>query len=96
MAAGRVTLTWIGLWPVVRRRLTGSLWVGCRRPRRREHYQWNMDIVGVPGVEVRRLRGPSRLGLWGRVWLWGRVLRATQRHEQLSSTAAQVQALLKP
>jgi len=22
------------------------------RGRRREHYQWNMDILGVPGVEV--------------------------------------------
>jgi hypothetical protein len=22
------------------------------RGRRREHYQWNMDIIGVPGVEV--------------------------------------------
>jgi hypothetical protein len=26
------------------------------RGRRREHYQWNMDIFGVPGVEVRPLR----------------------------------------
>lgn len=22
------------------------------RGRRREHYQWNMDIIGVPGVEA--------------------------------------------
>ena len=22
------------------------------RGRRREHYQWNMDIIGVPGVMV--------------------------------------------
>jgi len=22
------------------------------RGRRREHFQWNMDIIGVPGVEV--------------------------------------------
>ncbi len=22
------------------------------RGRRKEHYQWNMDVIGVPGVEV--------------------------------------------
>lgn len=29
------------------------------RGRRREHYQWNMDIIGVPGVEARRQHSPS-------------------------------------
>ena len=24
----------------------------CQRGRKREHYQWNMDIVGVEGVEA--------------------------------------------
>lgn len=24
----------------------------CQRGRKREHYQWNMDIVGIDGVEA--------------------------------------------
>lgn len=29
-----------------------QVWNTCHLPSRREHYQWNMDIVGVGGVEA--------------------------------------------
>lgn len=32
------------------------------RGRRREHYQWNMDIIGVPNVTVSPLHGVFFLG----------------------------------
>ena len=32
--------------------LTWRRFESCQRGRKREHYQWNMDIVGVEGVEA--------------------------------------------
>ena len=41
----------------------------CQRGRKREHYQWNMDIVGVEGVEaeVPLDRGVCPLSLKGSI-----------------------------
>lgn len=54
----------LGFWNMGRRSLSlplkwfaiGQCWRYERmtRGRRREHYQWNMDIIGISGVEVKK------------------------------------------